>query len=196
MSSWTIFYWAWWISWTPFVGTFLTRISRGRTIRQFIGGVLLAPSTVSVLWFSIFGGAAIDLQRAGTDVVGSGGEDVQIFTVVQARPMPTVLTVLVLVLVAISLITGADSASLVMGTFSQNGAIAPSRPVIVFWGVVTGAVAAITLVSGGEHALEGIQNLTFLASVPFALIMVLMCVSLIKGLRTDGFIRRDPPVKS
>jgi choline/carnitine/betaine transport len=197
LSSWTIFYWAWWISWAPFVGTFLARISRGRTIRQFLGGVLLAPSAVSVLWFAIFGGAAIDLQRAGTDVVGSGGEDVQIFTVIQARPLPTVLTVLVLVLVAIFFITGADSASLVMGKFSQNGAIAPSRAVIVFWGVVTGAVAAIMLVSGGEHALEGIQNLTFLASVPFALIMVLMCVSLTKDLRTDSSSRRgDPSEKS
>lgn len=190
LSTWTIFYWAWWISWAPFVGTFLARISRGRTIRQFVGGVLLVPSAVSVAWFAIFGGTAVDLQRGGTDVAGSGGEEAQLFTVVQALPIPTVITVLVIVLVAIFFITGADSASLVMGKFSQRGTIAPSRWMIVFWGVATGAVAAIMLVSGGDHALEGIQNLTFLASVPFALVMVLMCVSLGKDLRTDGLIER------
>lgn len=189
LSSWTIFYWAWWISWAPFVGTFLARISRGRTIRQFVGGVMLVPSAVSVAWFAILGGSAIDLQRSGVDVVGSGGEEVQIFTVIRTQPFPAALTVLVIVLVAIFFVTGADSASLVMGKFSQNGAIAPSRWVIVFWGVATGAVAAIMLVSGGADALEGIQNLTFLASVPFALIMVLMCASLSKDLRSDELIR-------
>jgi choline-glycine betaine transporter len=116
---------------------------------------------------------------------------VQIFTVIRTQPFPAALTVLVIVLVAIFFVTGADSASLVMGKFSQNGAIAPSRWVIVFWGVATGAVAAIMLVSGGADALEGIQNLTFLASVPFALIMVLMCVSLSKDLRSDELIRHQ-----
>ncbi|MEV5537175.1 BCCT family transporter [Saccharopolyspora shandongensis] len=191
LSHWTIFYWAWWISWAPFVGTFLARISRGRTIRQFIGGVLLVPSAVSVAWFAIFGGTAIDLQRSGSvDVAGSGGEEVQIFTVIRALPIPTVITVLVIVLVAIFFITGADSASLVMGKFSQRGTISPRKWMIVFWGVATGSVAAIMLMSGGDHALEGIQNLTFLASVPFALVMVLMCVALTKDLRTDSLIHR------
>ncbi|MDA3625266.1 BCCT family transporter [Saccharopolyspora sp. WRP15-2] len=190
LSHWTIFYWAWWISWAPFVGTFLARISRGRTIRQFVGGVLLVPSAVSVVWFAIFGGSAIDLQRGGVDVAGSGGEEVQIFTVIRALPIPTALTVLVIVLVAIFFITGADSASLVMGKFSQRGTISPRKWMIVFWGVATGSVAAIMLMSGGDHALEGIQNLTFLASVPFALVMVLMCVSLTKDLRGDELIHR------
>ncbi|GAB2745910.1 hypothetical protein GCM10027174_19720 [Salinifilum aidingensis] len=190
LSHWSIFYWAWWISWAPFVGTFLARISRGRTIREFVGGVLLVPSAVSVAWFAIFGGSAVDLQRSGTDVVGSGGEEVQLFSVIEALPIPTVITVLVIVLVAIFFITGADSASLVMGKFAQRGTIAPRRWMIVFWGVATGSVAAIMLISGGDDALEGIQHLTFLASVPFALVMVLMCVSLGKDLRTDDLIRR------
>ncbi|KAA5834560.1 BCCT family transporter [Saccharopolyspora hirsuta] len=192
LSHWTIFYWAWWISWAPFVGTFLARISRGRSIRQFVGGVLLVPGAVSTVWFAIFGGTAIDLQRGGAvDVAGSGGEEVQIFTVVRALPIPAVTTVLIIALVAIFFITGADSASLVMGKFSQRGTISPRKWVIVFWGVATGSVAAIMLISGEDHALEGIQNLTFLASVPFALVMVLMCASLVKDLRSDDQVLVD-----
>ncbi|RRO14719.1 BCCT family transporter [Saccharopolyspora rhizosphaerae] len=190
LSAWTIFYWAWWISWAPFVGTFLARISRGRTIRQFVGGVLLVPSAVSVVWFAVFGGTAIDLQRHGTDVTAAGGEETQIFAVINALPIPAVITALVIVLVAIFFITGADSASLVMGKFSQHGTISPSKWMIVFWGVATGSVAAIMLLSGGDDALEGIQNVTFLASVPFALVMVLMCVSLSQDLRADDLIER------
>ncbi|MBE9373895.1 BCCT family transporter [Saccharopolyspora sp. HNM0983] len=191
LSTWTIFYWAWWISWAPFVGTFLARISRGRTIRQFVGGVMLVPSAVSVVWFAILGGSAIDLQRDGAvDVAGSGGEEAQTFTVIETLPLAGVTTVLVILLVAIFFVTGADSASIVMGTLSQRGSISPRLWVVVFWGVATGAVAAIMLISGGENALEGIQNLTFLASVPFALVMVFMCLSLSGDLRTDDLTRR------
>ncbi|GAA2821451.1 BCCT family transporter [Saccharopolyspora taberi] len=187
LSSWTIFYWAWWISWTPFVGMFIARISRGRTIRQFIGGVLLVPSVVSLVWFAIFGGAAINLQRGGENVYGQGEAEAQTFDVLAHLPLPLVTSVLVMILVAIFFVSGADAASVVMGTLSQRGSIEPSKWVVIFWGAATGAVAAIMLVIGGgkETALEGIQNLTFIAALPFTVVMVLMCVALLKDLRSD-----------
>ncbi|WP_093260760.1 BCCT family transporter [Saccharopolyspora shandongensis] len=196
LASWTIFYWAWWISWTPFVGMFIARISRGRTIRQFVAGVLLVPSGVSLIWFAIFGGASIDAQKAGANVYGEGSAEAQTFDVLGTMPWATVTSVLVMVLVAIFFVSGADAASIVMGTLSQRGAIEPSKWVVVFWGAATGAVAAIMLVIGSaggdeEKALDGIQNLTFIGALPFAIVMVFMCVALLKDLRRDDVTLRD-----
>ena len=123
--SWTIFYWAWWLSWTPFVGMFIARISRGRTIRQFVTGVLLVPSLVSLVWFCIFGGAAIDLQKKGTDIAGAGGLESQLFTTLEAYPLATVASVVVMILVAIFFVSGADAASIVMGTPLRAGHARP-----------------------------------------------------------------------
>ncbi|WP_344931421.1 BCCT family transporter [Saccharopolyspora gregorii] len=192
LSSWTVFYWAWWISWTPFVGMFIARISRGRTIRQFIGGVLLVPSVVSLIWFAIFGGAAIDTGKADPAIV-NGGAEAQTFTVLEHLPLALVTSVLVMILVAIFFVSGADAASVVMGTLSQRGSIEPSRWVVIFWGAATGAVAAIMLVIGGgeDDALSGIQNLTFMGALPFAIVMVLLCVALTKDLRSDEMTLRD-----
>ncbi|MCI2420688.1 BCCT family transporter [Saccharopolyspora sp. K220] len=190
LSSWTIFYWAWWISWTPFVGMFIARISRGRTIRQFVAGVILVPSAVSVVWFAILGGSAIRVQQSGVDVFRSGGEEAQTFAVLETLPLAGITTVLVMILVAIFFVSGADAASVVMGTISQRGSIEPKRWIVVFWGAATGAVAAIMLIVGGEDALSGIQNLTFLASAPFAVVMVLLCVALLKDLREDPLMQR------
>ncbi|MFR9728055.1 BCCT family transporter [Saccharopolyspora sp. MS10] len=192
LSSWTVFYWAWWISWTPFVGMFIARISRGRTIRQFIGGVLLVPSVVSLVWFAIFGGAAIDTAKADPSVV-DGGAEAQTFAVLEHLPLALITSVLVMILVAIFFVSGADAASVVMGTLSQGGSIEPSRWVVIFWGAATGAVAAIMLVIGGgeDDALSGIQNLTFIGALPFAIVMVLLCVALTKDLRSDPMTLRD-----
>ena len=190
LSSWTVFYWAWWISWTPFVGMFIARISRGRTIRQFVAGVILVPSVVSLVWFCILGGSAIRIQDTGTDVYRSGGEEAQTFAVLETLPLSGITTVLVMVLVAIFFVSGADAASVVMGTLSQRGSIEPNRWMVIFWGAATGAVAAIMLVIGGEDALSGIQNLTFIASAPFAVVMVMLCVSLTKDLRSDPLMQR------
>ncbi|MFF5352409.1 BCCT family transporter [Saccharopolyspora hirsuta] len=196
LASWTIFYWAWWISWTPFVGMFIARISRGRTIRQFVGGVLLVPSVVSLVWFAIFGGASIDSQKAGNGVYGDGTAEAQTFAVLEHLPLTLITSVLVMILVAIFFVSGADAASVVMGTLSQRGSIEPSRWVVIFWGAATGAVAAIMLVIGtaggdAEKALDGIQNLTFIGALPFAVVMVLMCVALLKDLRSDPMTLRD-----
>jgi choline/carnitine/betaine transport len=192
LSSWTVFYWAWWISWTPFVGMFIARISRGRTIRQFVTGVLLVPSVVSLVWFCIFGGAAIDTQRHGVDIAGQSTTEGQLFGLLDHYPLASVTTILVVVLVAIFFVSGADAASIVMGTLSQRGAIEPRRSVVVFWGVLTGAVAAVMLLvgGGGAKALQGLQNLTIVAALPFAIVMVGLAVALAKDLRTDPLMLR------
>ncbi|MGW1345577.1 BCCT family transporter [Kribbella sp. NPDC002412] len=192
LSGWTVFYWAWWISWTPFVGMFIARISRGRTIRQFVTGVLLVPSLVSLVWFCIFGGTAIDLQRNGVDVAGQSTTEGQLFGVLDHIPLTAVTTIVVVLLVAIFFVSGADAASIVMGTLSERGAIEPRKPVVIFWGVLTGAVAAVMLLvgGGGSEALQGLQNLTIVAALPFALVMVGLAVALAKDLRTDPLMLR------
>nr|WP_221634083.1 BCCT family transporter [Nocardioides luti] len=191
LQSWTIFYWAWWLSWTPFVGMFIARISRGRTIRQFVSGVLLVPSLVSLVWFCIFGGAAIKLQQTGTDIAGAGGVESQLFTTLQAYPLATATSILVMVLVGIFFVSGADAASIVMGTLSERGTIEPSKPTVVFWGVATGAVAAVMLLVGGADALSGLQTITIVAALPFVLVMVGLAVSLVKDLRSDPLMVRQ-----
>lgn len=190
LASWTIFYWAWWVSWTPFVGMFIARISRGRTIRQFVAGVLLLPSTVSLLWFATFGGAAIHAEQAGAQLDQAGDAEGILFALLYTMPWETVTSVLVMVLVAIFFVSGADSASIVMGTLSENGTIEPRRPTVIFWGVVTGAVAAIMLVAGGEDALAGLQSVTIVAGLPFLLVMIAMAAALMRDLRHDPRIVR------
>jgi choline/carnitine/betaine transport len=191
LGSWTIFYWAWWISWTPFVGMFIARISRGRTIRQFVAGVLLVPSAVSVIWFAILGGTAIDLQRDGAvDIAGLGGVESQLFTTLDQFPLATVMSVLVMLLVAIFFVSGADAASIVMGTLSERGVEEPKRPTVIFWGVATGVVAILGLIAGGADALSGLQTITIVAALPFTVIMVGLAVSLQKDLQTDPLIVR------
>lgn len=210
MSTWTIFYWAWWVSWTPFVGLFIARISRGRTIRQFVTGVLLVPSAISVIWFAIFGGGAIGLQeraeKAGdttnmlaqmVDGVPDIDFDTILFDLLTHMPVPQwvvfVLMGLAVVLVAIFFVTGADSASIVMAGLSENGAAEPMKKLTLFWGVATGAVAAVMLLAGGDNpaeALNGLKNITIVSAVPFVLVMLLLCVALWKDLSKDPLVLR------
>ena len=191
LSDWTIFYWAWWISWSPFVGMFLARISRGRTIREFVAGVIIVPSVVSLLWFSIFGGAAISQQRGGLDPYGNGEEEQITFDVLGHLPAEAITGVIVMLLVAIFFVSGADAASIVMGTLSQHGSTDPSRWMVIFWGAMTGAVAAIMLVIGGDEALTGIQNITFIGALPFTVVLILLCVSIAMDVRDDPMMQRQ-----
>jgi choline/carnitine/betaine transport len=195
LSSWTIFYWAWWISWTPFVGMFIARISRGRTIRQFVAGVIAVPSVVSLVWFAIFGGAAINAQRGGTDIAGQGGVEAQLFGLLHTFPLAGVASVLVMVLVAIFFVSGADAASMVLGTLSQRGNQDPQRWNVIFWGAATGAVAIVMLLVGGVTALSGLQTLTIIAAAPFILLMIGLCASLARDLRTDPMIVADHAIE-
>ena len=190
LGTWTVFYWAWWLSWTPFVGMFIARISRGRTIRQFVTGVLLVPSVVSVVWFCILGGTAIDLQRTGTDIANAGGLEAQLFGTLDALPLATLASIVVMLLVAIFFVSGADAASIVMGSLSERGTTEPRRAVVVFWGVATGAVAAVMLLAGGEDALTGLQTITIVAALPFVVIMVGLAAALVRDLRQDPLVVR------
>ncbi|WP_051704363.1 BCCT family transporter [Glycomyces sp. NRRL B-16210] len=184
MAKWTIFYWAWWLSWAPFVGTFIARISRGRTIRQFVVGVLLVPSAASTLWFAILGGTALWKQSQGADYGAelAKGEEYALFAMLDSLPLYSLLAGLSMVLVAIYFVTGADSASLVLGSLSSRGSLAPKKPLVVFWGATIGAVAAVLLVSGG---LEGLKNATIIVALPFVVVMLALCVALMKELSKD-----------
>lgn len=210
MSTWTIFYWAWWVSWTPFVGLFIARISRGRTVRQFVTGVLLVPSAISVLWFAIFGGGAIGLQERAEKTGDTstmlaqnvdGAPDINfdtiLFDLLGHMPVPGWITLvlmgLAVVLVAIFFVTGADSASIVMAGLSENGAAEPSKKLTVFWGVATGAVAAVMLLAGGDNpaeALNGLKNITIVSALPFVIVMLILCVALWKDLSNDPLVWR------
>ncbi len=152
LGGWTIFYWAWWMSWTPFVGMFIARISKGRTIRQFVIYVILVPSLVSFIWFAILGGSALNLQlnEGWSPPMIDGAVDSQgsLFAVLREYPLGGVTVAIAVFLIAIFFITGADAASIVMGMLSQNGTEEPKRWLVVFWGVATGAVAAVLLWAG------------------------------------------------
>ena len=187
LSGWTVFYWAWWISWSPFVGMFLARISRGRTVREFIVGVVLIPSTLSVLWFSIFGGFALSLEDAGRSVFGDGSLEPQLFNLLRELPLAPVLMVLAMALIAVFFITSADSASIVMGGMVQHGIEEPSRWIVMLMGTFTAAVAIIMLVAGdgGGNALSSLQNMTIIAASPFVLVLIALCVSIHKSLSHD-----------
>ncbi|TQC49718.1 BCCT family transporter [Rhodococcus sp. WS4] len=188
LSSWTIFYWAWWVSWTPFVGMFLARISRGRTIRQFVIGVIVIPTSVSLVWFAVFGGAGIGQQQDGVDLASKSSTEGQLFGMLDHLPLTGFATVLVMVLVAIFFVSGADAASLVMGTLSQRGAREPSTWVVIFWGTLTGGTAALILWTGGSDALQGLQTMTIIAAAPFLLVMIGLCFSLYRDVSRDPLI--------
>ena len=187
LNTWTIFYWAWWISWTPFVGMFIARISKGRTIRQFVIYVIAIPSLVSFIWFAILGGSAFDLQlNQGVDMPGAlaGGIENALFETLREFPLAAITVALAVFLIAIFFVTGADSASIVMGMLSQRGTEEPARALIIFWGVATGAVAGVLLYAGGLAAL---QTLVIIVAAPFLLVLIAMCLSLVKGLRDEPF---------
>lgn len=216
LGGWTIFYWAWWISWTPFVGMFIARISRGRSIRQFVAGVILVPSVVSLVWFAIFGGAAISQQREALAAQGitpqelsSGGlakafdpsswiynpdatSEAMTFSFLNHLPLSTMAAILVIILVSIFFVSGADAASIVMGTLSQGGSVHPKRNVVIFWGVLMGAVAIVMLLAGnGGDALTGLQNMTIIVAAPFAVVMIGLCWALWRDLRTDPLVLQE-----
>ncbi len=191
LSGWTIFYWAWWISWSPFVGMFLARISRGRTIREFVFSVVVVPSLVSLVWFSIFGGTAIHLERIGESIWGDGAPEGQLFDLLDTLPGGGFAAVIAMILLSTFFITSADSASTVMGTMSQNGRLTASRSVTAMWGVATALIAVVLLVTGGEDALNNLQSVTILAASPFLLVIIALMFSLVKGLSNDPLYLDD-----
>ncbi|WP_335868920.1 glycine betaine uptake BCCT transporter [Bacillus sp. 2205SS5-2] len=182
INGWTIFYWAWWISWSPFVGIFIARVSKGRTIREFIIGVLLMPAFVSFIWFAVFGSTAMDVQQAGAiDLAALKPEEI-LFAVFSQFQYSTVITIIAIVLISTFFITSADSATFVLGMQTTYGSLTPPANVKLTWGVAQSLVAVILLYSGG---LQALQNALIVAAFPFSIIMLLMMISLYKALMIE-----------
>lgn len=193
LAAWTIFYWAWWMSWAPFVGVFMARISRGRTIRQFVVCVLIVPTLVSTIWFVVMGGTGIRFQLDGTaDMAASldSGVENTLFTLLDALPLSTVTAVVVMILIVLFYVAGADSASLVLGMLSQGGSLHPRTWLIVTWGSMIGAVAIALMLAGG---LSAIQTIVIIVGVPFLLVMIGVCLSLVRQLRAEPVVSTVPP---
>lgn len=186
LGSWTIFYWAWWISWAPFVGVFIARISRGRTIREFVIGVLLIPSAVTFVWFTIMGGTALhsELMGAGglVEAVNNKGAAISLFSLLAQYPATTLTSTVAMFLVAIFFVSGADAAAVVMGMLSSRGTLHPPAGIVVLWGLLAGASACVLLVMGG---LSGLQTASIIAAAPFLVVLVGLCASLWVGLLDD-----------
>ena len=191
-SYWTAFYWAWWIAWTPFVGLFVARISRGRTIREFTAVTVFAPTIILILAFTIFGGTAISFNREGSaGFDGESSNEQVLFAMFQDLTLGSITPYILLVVLAVFFVTSADSASVVMGTMSSKGDPTPNKLVVVFWGLCMMGIAIVMLLTGGEDVLTGLQNLTILAALPFCLVLLAMMVAFIRDLRSDPmFIRR------
>ena len=185
MASWTIFYWAWWISWAPFVGMFVARISRGRTIREFVLGVVAAPTGFGFLWFAVVGGTGIELQRNGeADLLATiATPELSLFEALDALPFPVVTSTICIVLIALFFISGADAVAIVMATMASRGSLEPPRLVVVVLGVLMGGIACAMLLVGGLAAL---QQAAILGSVPFTFVIVGVAWSWIKALRQDS----------
>ncbi|TNC80508.1 MAG: BCCT transporter [Oleiphilus sp.] len=186
--GWTVFYWAWWISWSPFVGMFIARVSKGRTIREFITAVLLVPTAVTIIWMSVYGGIAIDQVANGIGALGANGlTDVPLamFQMFDELPMGMVLSVIAIVLVLVFFITSSDSGSLVIDSITAGGKIDAPVPQRIFWATIEGAIAAALLWIGGTEAIQALQAGAISTGLPFTFVLLLMCLSLVMGLRTE-----------
>ena len=185
LSGWTIFYWAWWISWSPFVGTFLARISRGRTVREFCLGVMLVPAGLSTVWFAIFGGTAIKMEQAGESIVGDGSNEEQLFNLLHSLPGGYVMGVFALILLGTFFITSADSASTVMASMTQSGKTEAKPWLAAMWGLATAFVGLTLLISGGSDALNSLQSVTIVAATPFLFILIALMFAIVKDMSND-----------
>lgn len=191
LSSWTVFYWAWWISWTPFVGMFIARISRGRSLREFVTVVIMVPSAVCVLWFLIFGGSTIHQELVGLGVGTIDAAEDILFHLLGNLPLSSVMSLLAMVSITIFFVTSADSASVVMSSMSQGGRPNPSTPIIILWGSLLSLTAAALLVAGGENALLGLQSIMVVSALPFSIVLIGMMVAWTKDLRNDPYLLRE-----
>ncbi|HLR22192.1 MAG TPA: BCCT family transporter [Pseudogracilibacillus sp.] len=187
IQGWTVFYWAWWIAWSPFVGTFIARVSRGRTIREFVFGVLAVPTLFCALWFTMFGGTGISMDLfdgGGIWEAMNQGENTELalFATLDHLPLSIVATVIAIILISTFFITSADSATFVLGMQTTNGLFNPPFIVKFIWGLVQSAAAAVLLYSGG---LEALQTASIVSAFPFVFVLLLMMVSLHLGLQKE-----------
>ena len=180
--GWTAFYWAWWISWSPFVGMFIARVSRGRTVREFLIAVLLIPTLVCVIWMTVFGGTAIGQINAGLDGVADAALELKLFVMLSHLPLSTLTSLIGIVLVMVFFITSSDSGSLVIDTITAGGKIDAPTPQRVFWALIGGVIAIALLLGGGLGALQAMVVST---GLPFAVVLLLGCFGIIKGLMSE-----------
>jgi BCCT family betaine/carnitine transporter len=177
--GWTSFYWAWWVSWSPFVGMFIARVSRGRTVREFIVCVLLIPSLVSVLWMTSFGGTAISLVNQGHKEIADAALELKLFSMLELLPLASITSFVGIVLVIVFFVTSSDSGSLVIDTITAGGKVDAPLPQRVFWASFEGLVAIALLLGGGLAAMQAASVSTGLL---FAVVLLLGCYALVKGL--------------
>lgn len=185
VGGWTVFYWAWWVSWSPFVGLFIARVSRGRSIREFVLGTVLAPTLAGFLWFSVFGGTALTLEvMRGIPLSEAVNADVStaLFAMFDALPLGGLMSVVATVLVIVFFVTSGDSATLVLSMMSTGGHENPPARVKIIWGALISGIAISLLLAGG---LKAVQTATIVFAVPFALVIILMAIALWRGVRDD-----------
>ncbi len=181
INSWTVFYWSWWLAWSPFVGVFIARISKGRTIREFVSYVLLIPSVFSFLWFSVFGVLSIDALAEDPTIAKQPFEQL-LFATFDQYPMSGLLSLLAILLVFSFFITSADSATFVLAMQSEGGSLHPNNKVKIIWGILVSTIAAVLLRAGGLNVL---QNVLIIAAFPFAILLLLVTFSLLKELNYE-----------
>lgn len=187
LHGWTIFYWAWWISWSPFVGMFIARVSKGRSIREFLIAVLIVPTMVTILWMSAFGGAGLDQALAGVGSLSDGvkNSSLALFQMLENLPWYGLSSFVGIVLALVFFITSSDSGSLVVDTITAGGKDGAPVAQRVFWACAEGFVAAVLLVIGGDDALTALQAAAITTGLPFTIVLLLMCLCLYKGLRHE-----------
>lgn len=193
--GWTIFYWAWWIAWAPFVGMFIARISRGRTLREFTLGVLFVPTLLTFVWLSIFGNAGLIASLGGDSAIADAVQTdlaTALFVLIEQYPFSEIVSLLAIVVIVLFFITSSDSGSLVIDTITAGGHANPPVAQRVFWAVMEGVVAAVLLLVGGSNALTALQTASVTTGLPFAIVLLLVAFSLLKTLsRPDGAMTTD-----
>jgi len=191
INSWTIFYWAWWISWAPFVGIFIARISKGRTLKEFLFGVLLVPSLLCFIFFAVFGVSALHLEQLGIAAISELSLETSTFGVLAEYPFGLFLSILTIIVIAIFFITSADSATFVLGMLSTNGLLNPGNSVKIAWGLIQSTIAAVLVYSGGT---QGLQNMLIIAALPFAIVIILMSISFLKVIKSESVSLRKKKI--
>jgi len=198
-SAWTMFYWGWWISWSPFVGMFIARISRGRTVREFVGGVLLVPTLLTFGWLTVFGGTALHLEITGAASLVGASTETALFIFLDEFPLSQITSVIAVIVIATYFVTSSDSGSLVIDTLTSGGELNPPVWQRVFWALLEGAIAGVLLLAGARAVaargdaedldattgLEALQAAAITTALPFSIIMLVICWSLYRGLSGD-----------
>ncbi|CAM3789849.1 BCCT family transporter [Alkalicoccus chagannorensis] len=189
--DWTLFYWAWVISWSPFVGTFIARVSRGRSLQEFIIGVLFVPTLLTLMWFTAFGGTGLYAELQGNAAISDQvlqEPEAGFFLVLEQLPGSFIFSIGALILITIFFVTSANSATYVLGVFSSNGDLQPERKILLVWGLLISAIASVLLLSGG---LDGMQAAATITAFPFTIIMLALLVAIYRSLRIEGEVTHN-----